>query len=134
MAKCARQSSRSRMFVEMNVTPFVDVALVLLIIFMVVTPSMIREVDVPVTLDPSTAPENERQVRILLFDSETVVMNGRVLRRDQLSTELLTGHDPVSEVVVKASSTLSYGDVGGVLKTCRDAGFENVVLVATRRG
>ncbi|MBW3672389.1 MAG: biopolymer transporter ExbD [Acidobacteria bacterium] len=134
MAKSARQGSRSRLFVEMNVTPFVDVALVLLIIFMVVTPAMIREVDVPVTLDPSTAPENERQIRILLFDPQMVVMNGRILRHDQLSTELFGGHDPASEVVVKASSTLSYGHVGSVLKACRDAGFENVVLVATRRG
>ncbi|HEY0787735.1 MAG TPA: biopolymer transporter ExbD [Thermoanaerobaculia bacterium] len=118
---------------EINITPFIDVCLVLLIIFMVVTP-MLQEgvpVNLPITDDPMKTPETKDQLRISVKDEDLVYVGDKVVRADQVDEALkeVFKRTPNREIVVKGDRKLNYGHVLNVLKACRDVGFENVGLV-----
>ena len=117
---------------EINVTPLVDVCLVLLIIFMVVTPLL---TGVPVQLPQSaTAEELEKQpLQITINADRTIYIGDVAIREEQLSSELVRHKgEPNRPVVVRGDNTLAYGDIVRVLDTCRAAGFQNVGLATTR--
>ncbi len=119
---------------EINVTPLVDVALVLLIIFMVVTPLVIDQVQLPAGKNPQIHPEHGRQLQIFIEDRATVGVAGVIIRTDQLAGELerLSALGEHREVVIKAAKIVSYGEVLRVLQLCRAARFEDVALAATK--
>lgn len=123
---------------DINVTPFVDVCLVLLIIFMVVTP-MLQEgvpVNLPITEDPMKTPETKEQLRVSVKADGTVYVGDRVVRSDQVEAALkeIYKTEPNREVVIKGDRKLVYGDVLKVLRACRETGFENVGLIAQPAG
>ena len=119
---------------EINVTPLVDVCLVLLIIFMVVTPLLQKGVPVnlPVTKSPEKTPETDRELLISVKTDGTVYLERLVVREEQLDSELRSLYDrgPDREVAVKGDRRADYGKVMRVLRACRDVGFTNVGLVA----
>ena len=119
---------------EINVTPLVDVCLVLLIIFMVVTPMLQKGVPVnlPVTEEPEKTPDTEKQLQISVKADGTVYLGSTVVRKEQVNSELETIHQrtPDREVAVKGDKLVKYGAVLDVLKACRDVGFNNVGLIA----
>lgn len=126
--------SKTESMSEINVTPFIDVCLVLLIIFMVVTP-MLQEgipVNLPVTDDPMKTPETKDQLRISVKAEDLVYVGDQVVRAEQVEDALriVFKTSPNREIVVKGDRTLKYGAVLRVLKACRDVGFENVGLIA----
>ena len=125
--------SKTASMSEINVTPFIDVCLVLLIIFMVVTP-MLQEgvpVNLPITDDPMKTPETKDQLRISVKAENLVYVGDQVVRADQVDEALkqIFKTTPNREIVVKGDRTLKYGAVLKVLKACRDVGFENVGLI-----
>ncbi len=129
VGKLAKTESMS----EINITPFIDVCLVLLIIFMVVTP-MLQEgvpVNLPVTDDPMKTPETKDQLRISVKSESLVYVGDQAVRPEQVDEALkeVFKRTPNREIVVKGDRTLNYGHVLTVLKACRDVGFENVGLV-----
>jgi biopolymer transport protein TolR len=119
---------------EINVTPLVDVCLVLLIIFMVVTPMMQKGVPVnlPVTSDPEKTPDTEKQLQISVKADGSVYLGSNVVRKDQVESSLLDihGKTPDREIAVKGDKLVKYGEVLDVLKACREVGFNNVGLIA----
>lgn len=119
---------------EINVTPLVDVCLVLLIIFMIVTPMLQKGVPVnlPVTEDPEKTPDTEKQLQISVKSDGTVYLGSTVVRKEQVNSELEQIHQrtPDREIAVKGDRQVKYGAVLDVLKACRDVGFNNVGLVA----
>ena len=119
---------------EINVTPLVDVCLVLLIIFMVVTPMLQKGVPInlPVTEDPEKTPDTEKQLQISVKSDGTVYLGSLAVRKEQVNSELETIHQktPDREIAVKGDRTAKYGAVIDVLKACRDVGFNNVGLIA----
>ena len=90
---------------EINVTPLVDVCLVLLIIFMVVTPMLQKGVPInlPVTEDPERTPDTEKQLQISVKEKGIVYLGPTAIRTEQLDTELKQIHDrtPDREIAVK---------------------------------
>jgi biopolymer transport protein TolR len=121
---------------EINVTPLVDVCLVLLIIFMVVTPLLGHEVPVqlPETQKPPTVKESERQITITIQADGTVWVNALPVPREHLQAKLEgLRTDETRPVVVEADRSLRYGEVRNVLEIVQDAGFRNVGLIAERR-
>ena len=119
---------------DINVTPLVDVCLVLLIIFMVVTPMLQKGVPVnlPVTEDPEKTPDTEKQLQISVKADGTVYVGSNVIRKDQVEAELkgIQERTPDREIAVKGDRLVKYGDVLDVLKACRDVGFNDVGLVS----
>jgi len=119
---------------EINVTPLVDVCLVLLIIFMVVTPMLQKGVPVnlPVTEDPEKTPDTEKQLQISVKSDGSVYLGPTVVRKEQVESELKSIHEhtPDREIAVKGDKKVKYGDVLDVLRACREVGFNNVGLIA----
>ncbi len=119
---------------DINVTPLVDVVLVLLIIFMVVTPMLQKGVPVnlPVTEDPEKTPDTEKQLQISVKADGTVYLGPNVVRKEQVQTSLEEIHarTPDREIAVKGDRLVKYGDILDVLKACREVGFNDVGLVS----
>src|SRR6059058_2339647 len=119
---------------DINVTPLVDVCLVLLIIFMVVTPMLQKGVPVnlPVTEEPEKTPDTDKQLQISVKADGSVYLGPTVIRKEQVQSELETIHQrtPDREIAVKGDRTVKYGAVISVLKSCREVGFNNVGLIA----
>jgi biopolymer transport protein TolR len=119
---------------QINVTPLVDVCLVLLIIFMVVTPMLQKGVPVnlPVTEAPDPTPDTEKQLQISVKADGSVYLGPNVVRKDQVEAGLrdIHGRTPDREIAVKGDRTVKYGDVLDVLKACREVGFNDVGLIS----
>jgi len=119
---------------DINVTPLVDVCLVLLIIFMVVTPMLQKGVPInlPVTEDPEKTPDTDKQLQISVKSDGTVYLGSTVVLKQQVQSELQQIHErtPDREIAVKGDRTVKYGAVLDVLKACREVGFNNVGLIA----
>ena len=126
--------SESSLSADINVTPLVDVCLVLLIIFMVVTPLLQKGVPVnlPVTKNPDKTPETDREVLVSVKSDGSIYIEKLVVRDDQLDSEMraLFERNPDRQIAVKGDRKVSYGRVVRVLRACRDIGFADVGLVA----
>jgi biopolymer transport protein ExbD len=118
---------------NINVTPLVDVCLVLLIIFMVVVPVMVNGVPVKLPVakgDP--VPESQRQLAITVKDDGTVYLGAVVVRNEQVASELqrMHGEGPERSVAVRGDQRVAYGEVVKVLDACRAAGYNDVRLMS----
>lgn len=126
-----RRGSR-RLMGEINVTPFVDVMLVLLVIFMVTAPMMNTgvKVELPETSHGEMDMESEALV-IHLDRDEQVFVNQYQLAPEELKRELpvILDISSVREVYLKADKSLSYGFVMYVMSQIREAGIVNIGMV-----
>ena len=117
---------------EINVTPFVDVMLVLLIIFMVAAP--LATVDVRVELPASTAqsqPRPDKPVFLTVAADRGLALGDTPVSREALGAALdaATGRDRDQRVFLRADKDLSYAEVMAVLNLLRGAGYLKVALV-----
>jgi len=117
---------------EINVTPFIDVMLVLLIIFMVAAP--LATVDIGVNLPASTAPEQPRPdkpVFITIKPDQTIAVGETVVARESLASALdtATNNHKDETIFVRADKSLNYGELIEVMNTLRDAGYLKLALV-----
>ena len=117
---------------EINVTPFIDVMLVLLIIFMVAAP--LATVDIGVNLPASTAPEQPRPdkpVFITIKPDQTIAVGETVVARETLASALdsATNNHKDETIFVRADKSLNYGELIEVMNTLRDAGYLKLALV-----
>jgi len=119
---------------EINVTPFVDVMLVLLIIFMVAAP--LASVSVPVKLPPAVAPlQNNppKPIYVSIQEDGDVFIGDNKTDVGSLSAdiqELLRGRPPQDErIFIRADKGTRYGAFMEVMNTLQDNGFYSVALV-----
>ena len=117
---------------EINVTPFIDVMLVLLIIFMVAAP--LATVDLGVDLPASTAapqPRPDKPVYLSLKSDLTLAIGEEVVARDKLAAALqsATGGSKDERIFLRADKAVNYGDVMEVMNALRNAGYLKVALV-----
>jgi biopolymer transport protein ExbD len=118
---------------EINVTPFIDVMLVLLIIFMVAAP--LATVDVPVNL-PSASAEPahrpDRPVFVTYKADHSLAINDDATNRADLAAALdaTTGSDHAQRVLLRADQSLPYGEVMALMNLLRNSGYVKVALVA----
>jgi len=117
---------------EINVTPFIDVMLVLLIIFVVAAP--LATVDIGVEL-PATAaepqPRPDKPIFVTVKPDLTVAVGEDTMARDGLATALdaATKGRKDERIYLRADKAVSYGDLMDVMNTLRNAGYLKVALV-----
>jgi biopolymer transport protein ExbD len=117
---------------EINVTPFIDVILVLLIIFMVAAP--LATVDVNVDLPASTAtatPRPDKPMFLTVKQDLTVSLGEQTVDRPALGAALdrLTGGDKQQRVFLRADRAVDYGELMDVMNLLRGAGYLRIALV-----
>ncbi len=117
---------------EINVTPFIDVILVLLIVFMVAAP--LSTVDVPVDLPGSSAPASDRPDQPLwltLTAERALLLDDSPVPGDGLATALdaRTGGKRETPVFLRADRSVDYGALMQVMDALRQAGYLKVALV-----
>src|SRR5262245_20718443 len=126
---------------EINVTPLVDVCLVLLIIFMVVTPMLQKghAVQLPVTAAPAKKPDVDGEITVSVDALKQLwVFTGDaepfVVANDQFVTQMTEAYQRSSSkrVVIKADRNLTFGDVKDVMVMLNKAGFEAVGLITEK--
>lgn len=119
---------------SINVTPLVDVMLVLLIIFMITTPLMQAAVEVELPTATLEAPEQVRQDIDLAVEADgRVWWDNRIVTMAQLETELRRAArtTPQPEVKIRADQSLRYQTVREVLETVKNAGIVRVGFVTS---
>ena len=122
---------------EINVTPFIDVMLVLLIIFMVAAP--LATVDVAVDLPASTAerqPRPDKPLFVTLKADRSLVLGEATVARAALGEALdrETNRDKDRRVFLRADRTVDYGALMEVMNALRAAGYLKVALVGLDAG
>ncbi|MDA0260734.1 MAG: protein TolR [Proteobacteria bacterium] len=127
---------RHRPMSEINVTPFVDVMLVLLVVFMITAPLL--TVGVPIDLPKTAAPTVEGQdeplaitinAQGLIFLQETEVQLDSLVQR----LVAITKRKPNTRIFVRGDETIEYGRVMQVMGTITAAGFTRVALITDSR-
>ena len=126
---------------EINVTPMVDIMLVMLIIFMVVTPLLQSGVNVALPKGSNPDEEgditNERAVVVSIPFAGAYYVNRDPIAKDDLVKTIetrmkLRRPDEPQAVYIRGGVGVPYGDVVDVINAIRDAGYEQVGLVADR--
>jgi biopolymer transport protein ExbD len=117
---------------EINVTPFIDVMLVLLIVFMVAAP--LSTVDVNVDLPASTAdpaPRPDKPLFLTVKQDLTLVLGESPFQRGTLANALdaETENDKEQRIFVRADRTVPYGEVMELMNLLRGAGYLKIGLV-----
>ncbi|MEL6376908.1 MAG: protein TolR, partial [Pseudomonadota bacterium] len=128
-----RGRGRSRPMAEINVTPFVDVMLVLLIIFMVAAPLM--TVGVPVELPRTAASalpgEEEEPLTVTLTSEGVVMIQTTEVARNSLVNQLraIAAERDSTRVFLRADGAVPYSEVMLVMGALNRGGFNNIGLV-----
>jgi biopolymer transport protein TolR len=121
---------------DINITPLVDVCLVLLIIFMVVTPMLQKGIDVtlPETAKPDKMPENQKQLTVSIKQDGNVFVGDKWVPDENLKASLEEVHtsNPDKEVVIKADRRLKYKKVRGLMQMINEAGFSRVGVITDK--
>ena len=124
---------RTRPMSDINVTPMVDVMLVLLIIFMVTAPLLTVgvQVDLPKT-KASLFPGEDEPLTISVDAEGTIFLQETELQLDALAPRLaaIAGNNPDVRIFVRGDKAISYGRVMEVMGTIHAAGFRKVALVS----
>ena len=116
-----------------NVTPLVDVVLVLLIIFMVIAPTLAPDVvRVPVTDRPTPAADDGPRLEVVVATGGRIWIDGRETTPERFAESIrdaAAGREEL-RVVLKGDAALAFGEVEQAMRAIEAAGFEGVGLVA----
>jgi biopolymer transport protein TolR len=119
---------------EINVTPLVDVMLVLLIIFMVTAPMMQEGVSVDLPQAKGTPLQkepNQKEVVIAVSGPGNIFMNDVAVKEDQLQSKILeaTKEGAAQEVYLRADQTVQYGTVVRIMALLQEVGIRNLNII-----
>lgn len=120
---------------EINVTPFVDVMLVLLIIFMVTAPMMTEglEVDLPQTRAVETLPIESENLILTIRRDGSMYLDVYPVSMDELQEKLdLLVKSQSKELLLQADKEIPYGVIVEVMGRIREVGIDKLGMVATR--
>jgi biopolymer transport protein ExbD len=141
----AMQAGTGAVNSDINITPLVDVVLVLLIIFMVVTPMLQKgqAVQLPLAGNPDKKPDDQSQIMVVVtakpgptgYVTDQIWIDKEKFepRRFEDAIKEAFDRNPSGDVMVKADSRLPYGDVKFAILAIRDANFKNVGLIAQKK-
>jgi biopolymer transport protein ExbD len=134
--------SKAGPMAAINVTPMADIMIVLLIIFMVITPMLAKGVDVKLPTANNTETRTDKQKTLIVAikndTSRTTYLNGKKIENLAELTQLVkAGLEELPEdekvLYIKADQELLYSDVMKVMDFVREGGVEDVALIAERK-
>ena len=118
---------------DINVTPLVDVMLVLLIIMMIIAPLLQKGVDVrlPIAINSASKPETQDQTVLGIKADKTVWINGIEVRKEELRSRLDALLETKKEklILIKADEDAPYSAIMDTMDTLRASGIEDVGLI-----
>lgn len=131
------RKKREKVKPEMNVTPLVDVVLVLLIIFMVILPAAVSDMNLELAKmeNPDEERKGEPDPYVLSVDVEgRLYLDDYAIDRTQLGDHLraANANDPTKKLVLRGDHRLRYEQVRDVMAIVQDVGFPGVALRATK--
>ena len=127
------RSADRRLLSEINVTPMVDVMLVLLVIFMVTTPMLQRGTDVQLPRAQQSELKEEERISLTLTREGRLFLNTQEVPRAQLRDRLLAlTHDRERIVHFRGDAQVPYGLVIEVMDALKAAGIETVGMITER--
>jgi biopolymer transport protein TolR len=133
-----RLGEPSKMQAAINITPLVDVVLVLLIIFMVMAPQMRKgpDVNVPDTTKPNSQGDERGRILVSIDDAGVLWINDQQVEPERfgeaLGTAVALEQDP--RVVIRGDANLNFQQVRQTMLAIEQAGFHGVGLIAQRAG
>lgn len=131
----SRKTGRGyRPMAEINVTPFVDVMLVLLIVFMVAAPLLTAGVpiDLPDSEAKALSQEDNTPLEVSLESDGTIYVGDTEVKRNRLIQILgvKANNDPDKRIYIRADKSMDYGKVMDILGSINKAGFQKVALIS----
>jgi len=133
-----RLGEPARMQAAINITPLVDVVLVLLIIFMVMAPQMRKgpEVNLPNTAKPVDQGDERGRILVSIDDANQLWVNDQRVARDHFGEALraAVSNEQDPKIVVRGDAKLNFGEVREVMLALDQAGFRGVGLIAKKAG
>jgi len=118
---------------DINVTPLVDVMLVLLIIMMIIAPLLQKGVDVrlPIAINSASKPETQDQTVLGIKADKTVWINGVEVRKEEMRQRLDAILETKKEklILIKADEDAPYSAIMEAMDTLRSSGIEDVGLI-----
>lgn len=132
MRPSMRRHKRHKLKAEINVVPYIDVMLVLLIIFMIAAP--LATVDIGVDLPAASAqasPKPDKPLYLTLKSNLTLAVNDDIVGRADLAAALdkAADGDKQKRVYLRADKAVAYGAVMRLMNELREAGYLHVALV-----
>mgnify|MGYP001564193797 CR=1 FL=1 len=127
-----RKGRKHQLMSEINITPFVDVMLVLLVIFMVTAPMMISGINVKL---PQTAAApiagNDEPLTISITEDGKVYLQNIIVENNDLIVKLtaITNEKRDSRILVRGDRNTNYGTIMNVVGMINEAGYSHISLV-----
>jgi len=122
---------------DINVTPLVDVMLVLLIIMMLIAPMLQKGVDVKLPLATNSAdkPETQEQTVVAIDANKQMFLDGLRIREDDLTSQITTKMENRKEkvVLIKGDKDAPYSAIMAAMDRLRAANIENIGLITERK-
>jgi biopolymer transport protein TolR len=122
---------------EINITPLVDVVLVLLIIFMVVTPALNEgaNIELPKVMTPDPKTKYINPIEVTIAPDGTTVVEKETIKLSQLKGKLveLHGKDPERALMLKSDQGMRWGKMREAFFDLQDIGFKGVLLKVTEK-
>jgi biopolymer transport protein ExbD len=133
-----RLGELTKMQAAINITPLVDVVLVLLIIFMVMAPQMRKgpDVNVPNTAKPSDQGDEREQIVVSIDSTGALWINDHPVEGNHFDEALraAVGNESNPKVVVRGDAKLNFREVRQTMAAIEQSGFRGVGLIAKRAG
>ena len=133
-----RLGESAKMQAAINITPLVDVVLVLLIIFMVMAPQMRKgpDVNLPNTAKPSDQGDERGRILVSIDDVGKLWINDQQIAPEQFGDALraAAGTETDPRVVIRGDAKLNFRQVREAMIAVKEAGFGGVGLIAKRAG
>ncbi|MCX6537447.1 MAG: biopolymer transporter ExbD [Acidobacteria bacterium] len=130
-------SSKGGLKADINVTPLVDVMLVLLIIMMLIAPMLQQGVPVTLPQAANTAdkPETQEQTVVAIDANRQIYLNGLRIREDELTTQITQAMENKKEkvVLIKGDKDAPYSAIMAAMDRLRAANIENIGLITERK-
>jgi TonB system transport protein ExbD (group 2) len=126
---------KQKLIAEINITPFTDVILVLLVIFMITAP-LISQSSIKVNLPQAAkaeASEEKKPIYITITEEGIVYLDNELVTKKELKNKIYSVHEnnPEGAVILRADKFVRFKDIISVLDVLSDFGIKNLNIAAT---